>query len=230
MHDRRGFAGIQANGVHGAIDQIGDAAAGGFASANRTAEQHGFAGDDARHRVAHVDGIGVHHPGHRLFVRADVRGHHVHLRADERDHFLRVTAGETFEFRDGHFPGIAGDAALRAAVGQAGEGAFPTHPHRQRGDFAQGDIGMKTQAALGGTEGQVMLHAVTAENFYDAIVAMDGQGDDHGALRIFEAVAFVLGDLEAVGHRVELLAGHLKSGAVVDCHGADDSAAFRNSE
>ena len=87
------LAEVQADRVRRAVDQVGDAASGGFAPAQRAAEADGFAGDDARNGMADMHGIGVHHPRHRLFVRAHVRSHDVHLRADERNHFLRVTGG-----------------------------------------------------------------------------------------------------------------------------------------
>ena len=77
---------------------------------------------------------------------------------------------------------------------------------------------MITQAAFGRAERQMMLHAVAGENASGAIVAMNGQRDGHGTLGIFEAVAFGIGNFEMVGDRVELLAGHAESRAVVNIH------------
>ena len=51
LHDRGGFARIQADGVHRAIDQIANAASGRFAPAEGTAEANRFARDDAGHAL-----------------------------------------------------------------------------------------------------------------------------------------------------------------------------------
>ena len=111
-----------------------------------------------------MDRVSIHHPGHHLFVRAEVGSHHVHLRADERDHLLRVTARQPLQLTGGHLARLAGNAAFGAAVGQARQCALPAHPHRQRRHFPQGDVGMVAQPALGGAERQVMLDAVAGEN------------------------------------------------------------------
>ncbi len=157
-----------------------------------------------------MHGIGVHDPRHGLLVGAHVGSHHVHLRPDERNHFLREPAREPFDFVARHFGGIAGDAALGAAVGQTGERAFPAHPHRQRGDLAKGHVGMIPQSAFGGTEREMMLHPVAGEDLDGAVVQVDGQRDDQGAFGIFEPLAMALGNLQMVGHEVKLPAGHLR--------------------
>ena len=140
------------------------------------------------------------------------------LRADERDHFLRVTAGQAFQFVLGQLARVAGNAALGAAVGQTGQGAFPAHPHRQRRHLAQRHVRMIAQAALGRAERQMVLHAVAGEHLGGPVVAMNRQGDRHGALGIFDAVALGVGDLQMVGHQVKLLAGHPESRVIVDFH------------
>ena len=217
-----GFADVQPDGVGGAVDEVADAAAGGLAPAQRAAQRDRFAGDDAGHGGADVDGVGVHHPGHDLFVGAQVGGHDIHLRADERNHLLRVTAGEPLQFGLRQLAGVAGDAAFGAAVGQAGQAAFPAHPHRQRRHFAQRHVRVKAQAALGRAEGEVMLHAVAGEDLRRAVVAMNRQRDRQGALGVFDPVALGCGHLQMVGHQVELLAGHPESGMIVDFHAPHD--------
>ena len=213
------FAGLQADGIHGAIDQVADAAPGRFPPPERAADADRFAGDNTRNSVAGMDGIGVHHPGHGLFVGAHVRRHDIDLFADERDHFLGVTAGQPFQFGEGEFARVAGDAALGAAVGQAGQRAFPAHPHGQRRHLAEAHIRMITQAALGRAERQMMLHPVAGEDLRPAIVHVHGQGDGHGTFRVFEAGAFIVRDLQPVRHQIELLARHAKRRMIVDFHG-----------
>ena len=93
LDDGGGFADVEPDGVCGAVDEVADAAAGGLAPAQRAAQPDRFAGDDAGHGGADVDRVGVHHPGHDLFVGAQVGRHHINLRADERDHFLRCNGG-----------------------------------------------------------------------------------------------------------------------------------------
>ena len=88
-----------------------------------------------------------------MFVGAHVRRHDVHLRANEGDHFLRVAARQAFEFAFAEVRRIAGDAAFGAAIRQAREGAFPTHPHGKSGDFTEGDVGMIAKAAFSCAEG-----------------------------------------------------------------------------
>lgn len=68
LNDSSGFGDVEADGVRGAVDEIGNAASGGLAATERAAHPHGFAGDDAGHGVALVHGIRVHHPRHRLFI------------------------------------------------------------------------------------------------------------------------------------------------------------------
>src|SRR5205085_3009227 len=57
------FAGLVANNHH--------AASGGFATAAGSADVDGLACHDSGNRLAHVHGVGVHHPGHDLFVGVD---------------------------------------------------------------------------------------------------------------------------------------------------------------
>ena len=47
-------------------------AAGGFPAPLRAAQLERFSGDNCRGRLPDVHGIGVHHPGHNLFVCADI--------------------------------------------------------------------------------------------------------------------------------------------------------------
>ena len=167
--------------------------AGGAGAAGRTLEIERLAGDDGRHEMAHVGGVGVCHPGHDLFVRAHVRRHHVGFRADERDHLHREAAGEAFEFAGGHGARITGDAALATAEGQVHQRAFPRHPHGEGGDFAEIDGRVVAQSALGGAAGEVVLHAVAEKNLGRAVIAADRHGHGDESLRPLAAFAQVFG-------------------------------------
>ena len=169
--------------LHHAPGEIGDAAPGGFAPAERAAGSDRLAGDDLGHGAALIHRIGVHEPGHHLLVGAHVRRHHVGMRPDERNHLLHVAPRQRLQFALGDRGEIDPDAALGAAIGQADQRAFPAHPDRQRRDLADIDAGRKSRAALGGTEGEVMLHAIALEHRDRAVVAVDRTGNRDRPLR-----------------------------------------------
>ena len=92
--------------------------------------------------------VGVHHPGHRLLVRGHVRRRDVLLRADDRQQLRGEAAGDLLQLVRREVMRVAAEAALGAAVGQPQERALPGHPHRQRGAFAERDLGVVADAAL----------------------------------------------------------------------------------
>ena len=169
--------------VERAKGEEGDAVAGRLAPAERAAGADRLAGDDLRHGHALIHRIGVHEPGHHLLVGAHVGRHHVGARADEGDHLLHVAAGEVLELLGLERARIDRDAALAAAEGQIGERAFPAHPDRERGDFADVDIGREARAALGGAERQMMLDPIADEELRPVVLHADRTGDDDRALR-----------------------------------------------
>src|SRR5215469_5237449 len=61
------------------------AAAGGFAASAGAANVDGLSGYHGGDGLAHVHGVGVHHPGHDLFIGVDVGGGNVFLGADGFD-------------------------------------------------------------------------------------------------------------------------------------------------
>src|SRR5688500_789236 len=134
-------------------------------------------------------GVRIHHPTHNLLVRPHVGRRHISVRSDKIDEFLHVAAGEMFELRFRQLLWIDNDAALGAAIRQADERALPTHPHRERGDFANGDVLMKTNTALRRTGGKIMLDAIPFEDSDAAITPADGQRDCETAAWILGAIA-----------------------------------------
>ena len=83
--------------VHGALNQVNNAAPGRFTPALGTPDRDRLAGNDFVYGVAHVNGVRIHEPSHDLFVRAHVGSHDVSVRADERNHFLHVTARDRLQ-------------------------------------------------------------------------------------------------------------------------------------
>ncbi|MEI9895897.1 MAG: hypothetical protein WDN28_18995 [Chthoniobacter sp.] len=77
---------------------------------------------------------------------------------------------------------------------------------------------MKAHAALGGAHREMMLHAVALEGLDAPVVAMDGQGDGNGALRVEHALADIGIEIEVIGNDLELFRGHGVSGISVDIH------------
>ena len=163
LHDRGGTRRRQPDALHRAVRQIGDAAAGGLAPALGAAGRDRLAGDDLGDGAALVHGIGVHEPRHHLLVGAHVGRHHVGVRTDERDHLLHVAARQVLQLVPRQRARIDRDAALGAAIGQAGQRAFPAHPDRQRRDLADIDAEREARAALGRAERQVVLHAIALD-------------------------------------------------------------------
>ncbi len=198
--------------------QIGDAAAGGLAPAERAAGSDRLSGDDLGHGAALVHRIGVHEPGHHLLVGAHVRRHHVGVRPDEGDHLLHVAPRQRLQFALGNRREIDVDPALGAAIGQADQRAFPAHPDRQRRDLADIDGGRKPRAALGRTEREVVLDAIAFEHRDRAVVAVDRAGNRDRALRHQEAVALVHGNFEMIGDDAELVHRHVEYRTGIDGH------------
>ena len=198
--------------------EIGDAAAGGFAPAQRAARRHRLAGHDLGHGAALIHRVGVHEPGHHLLVGAHVRRHHVGVRTDERNHLLHVATRQRFQLAFGNRREIDIDAALGAAIGQPDKGAFPAHPDRKRRDLADIDGGRKPRAALGRTEGEMMLHPIALEYRDRAIIAVDRTGNGDGPLRHQDAVALVHRDFEMVGDDAELVHRHVEYRTGINGH------------
>src|SRR5207249_1247881 len=101
------------------------AAPGCFRPTQRATELERLAGDDRRYGVALVHGIGVHDPGHGLFVRVHVGRGNVALRTDELADFSGVSASDAFELTFAQQFGLADDAALTTTEGNVDHGAFP---------------------------------------------------------------------------------------------------------
>ncbi len=162
------------------------AAAGSFAAAARSAHIQRLAGDHRRDRLAHVHGVGVHHPCHGLLVGIDVGRGNIFLRPDELDQLGGVTPGHALQFAARHVLGIADDAALGAAEWDIDYRAFPGHPAGQGAYFIQRHIGSVTYAALGGAARDGVLHPISGEHFQLPVVHVDRDVNDDLAIRLLQ--------------------------------------------
>jgi hypothetical protein len=212
LYDGRSIFGRDADLVEGIGSEEGDAVAGGLGASGGALHADGLAGDDRRHQVTGMGGVGIGDPRHGLFVGAHVRGHDIDFGADEGQDFHGEAAGESLEFAPAHVARIAGDAALTTAVGEVHERAFPVHPQGKCGDFAEIDGGMVAQAAFDGAAGEVVLDAVAVEDLCGAVIALDGHGDADEALGPFAAFAQVGGECEKFRDEIELFRRHGENG------------------
>src|SRR5260370_38226771 len=95
------------------------------------------------------------------------------------------------------------DAPLGAAIGEAYQRAFPAHPDRKRRHLADIDAGGKAGAALGGTEGEMMLHPIALEHRDRAVVTVDRAGDGDRPFRQQQAATLVHGEPQMIGETPE---------------------------
>ena len=206
-----------------------DAASGRLTPTLGSSQRDGLAGDDGRFGAADVHGIGVHHPGHDLFVRVDVRCGNVLVGSDRVDDFGDVPAGERLELALRHPRRIADDAALAAPKRDVGDSALPRHPRRERRHFVETDVRVVPDASLRGTQRDVVLHAVAGEDFDFAVVHL--HGTRHGDLTFGprQDAPDTRLEIEDACGSIELLEHRTKDGPVSG-HGSSYGAAWRVGE
>src|ERR1051325_5582655 len=161
-------------------------ARGRFRTSLRAAERDWFAGDDAELCVTTHHRDRVHDPRHRLFVGVDVGRGNVAVWSNDRRDLESVAARESFEFGFGKTLRIANHTALAATIRNADSGALPRHPRLERLDFVERDVGMITNAALGWTTRDVVLHAITFKYLHVAAIHLHGNGNDQLPFGIFQ--------------------------------------------
>src|SRR5258706_15588178 len=120
-------------------DAMHGAASGRLVATLRAAEADRLAGHDARDRVAHVHRVGVHHPGHDLDVRVDVRGRNVLLGADEGRGLWEQPTWQVLQLLLSELLRVDDDATLWAAVRDAEDRALPGRPHARRLELVEPD-------------------------------------------------------------------------------------------
>ncbi len=168
------------------------------------AEHDRLAGDDPRRRLADVLAVGVHEPRHLALARRHVGGGYVLIGADHRHQLAGEATSGPLHLGGRETVGVAADAALGAAEGQAEQSALEAHPERQGGALAERDAGRVAYAALGRAEREGVLDPVAGEALDLAAVAADREVDDDRAARLQQAGAGVGVEPEQVGGLVEL--------------------------
>src|SRR5580704_16821990 len=126
-----------------------------------------------------MHGLGIHDPGHGLFVGAYVRRGNVALGTKPFTEFASVAAGDALEFGLRKLGGIADHAALRATEGNVDDGALPRHPRSEGADFVDRDVWRETDAAFAGAAYGGMKDAVADENFEAAVIHRNRQVDGY---------------------------------------------------
>ena len=191
------------------------AATRGFRAAQRTAQHNGFAGDDLAYRPPHLLAVGVHDPRHRLLIGAHVGSRDVAVGTDDVDNLHRVPPREPLQFTSRQVRGINADPAFRAAKRKLHQGAFPGHPHGQCGHFAQTDVFVIPDAALGGSHGQCVLNAITKHIFNVLVVVAAKRDADHGRpLRIQQSQLDILVQVHDLCRAQKLLLREPKHGRI----------------
>ncbi len=193
LHHDAGVPGHHAKLFNRLADDQHDAAAGGLAASARAADLDRFAGDDGGDGLAHVHGIGVHHPGHGLLVGVHVRSGDILFRTDDLDDLGGEAAGHALQFAARHGLGIADDPALGATEGNVDHRALPGHPGGEGAHFVEVDLRGVANAALGRTARHGVLHPIAGEQFHAAIIHLNRNVYREFALGLAENLPQTLG-------------------------------------
>ena len=146
------------------------AAACRFHASARSADVQRLARNNARHGLAHMHGVGVHDPGHRLLVGVYIRRGHIFFRPDEVDDLRGIPARHALQFAMAHLLGVADHSALGSAKRNVYDRALPGHPARQRTHFVERDLGCVADAALARTACNGVLYPESGKNLDAAVV------------------------------------------------------------
>ncbi len=161
--------------------------------------------------------VSVHHPRHRLAVRAHVRRGDVVLGADVLAERVREAARDAGELRLRHRARVELDAALAAAVRQAHQRALPRHHRRERLDLVERHHRRVAHAALERTEDVVVLNAVALEEPHLAVIHLHREVHDDLVLRLAED-----------GRDVRREVDHLRRPIEVPLHDAEEVVLVAN--
>ncbi len=204
LHDATLLGQVPAQPPTGALDHHHDTRAGRLVTEHGAADRDRLAGHDLRHGVPALHRVRVHHPRHRLLVRRHVRRRNVLLRPDEAHQLGREAARDARQLVLGELARIAADAALRAAVRQPQQRAFPGHPHGKGSALAQVDGVVVADAALRRAEHRGMPDPVRRERAVRAVVHLDRNGHDQRPLGRAETVGDEIRDARVFERVIEL--------------------------
>src|SRR5262249_2575944 len=104
---------------------------------------------------------------------------------------------------------IASHAPFCSTQGQADQGAFPRHPHRQRGNLPHGYLGVITNASLKWPQDVVGLNAIASKDMTSAILPPGGTVENRGAFGPAYPRRHVRIEMEYPRRDIELLDRHL---------------------
>ena len=108
--------------------------------------------------------VGIHDPGHDLFIGVDIRGGDVFFGTEKLEQLSRITTGQPLQLSGRHLGRIANDATLGSSKRDVHDGAFPGHPGGKRFDFVECDVRRESQPPLTRPARDVVLDAVAREN------------------------------------------------------------------
>src|SRR3989304_6235511 len=91
--------------------------------------------NDTRRGHPLLHAVGVHHPGHHLLVRVQVRGRDITIGSNDTNDLGSVPARHPFQLSTRHPSGIAADPALGTAIWEADQCALPGLQPPQRPPF-----------------------------------------------------------------------------------------------
>ena len=117
---------------------------------------------------------------------------------DVHEKATAVASGDAFELGGGEGAGVALDAALAAAEGDADEGALHGHEEGEGLDVVEVDVLVVAEAALVGSEGVVVLDAVALEEPVVSVVHADGEVDHDLVLGLGEDDADAVLEVDGV--------------------------------
>ena len=155
-------------------------------------------------------GVGVHKPRHDLCVGVNIRRRDVFVRPDEGAKLIGIASGEPFQFVAREFPGITDDAALGSAKRNVDGGALPRHPRGQSFHFIKGDIRVVADAAFAWAARAVVLHTVRLEYANAAVIHLDRQRQNVGAMWPAQNFTQALFKPQFLGGSIELPHGNSK--------------------
>ena len=201
-------------------DAVDDALARGLRATERAARRDRLAGDDALDALLvggadHVR-IRVHHPRHRLAVRADVGRGDVVLGSDVLAERVGEAPRDPLELALRDRVRVELDAALAAAERHAHERALPGHHRRERLDVVERDRRVETHTALERSEQVVVLDSIALEELHLAVVHADREVDDELVLRLAQDRADVFCEIERACCAVEVVLDDLEEVVLLD--------------
>src|SRR3990172_4125021 len=107
---------------------------GGITSSFRASDLLWFVCQDPGLMTLEKGFVFVHHPGHRLRIRVDIRCWDILVNADVLNDSADVCPREILQFSFGHISGIAHHTAFSSSEWEIHDSRFPRHPASKSAD------------------------------------------------------------------------------------------------